>query len=151
MLFKRIATPKCTICSRHRFQGNHWPPNPNTPTHTCLWFYLNRRVSQKFETDPSNGSNNFGVFMWADWMQMGSYGFCGFTNVPSASELELVGYSSNHYPNTVTCLQATSPARQQPARPARKPAIQPNLEFKTKFGLNFDKKTNSSQIWIFIP
>ena len=88
-------------------------------------FYLRNRFSQKFETDTSNSSNGFGVFMWADWTQIDSYGFCGFINVPSSSELERVGYSSNHYPNTATCLQATSPARQQPARPARKPAIQP--------------------------
>ena len=114
-------------------------------------FYLNSRFGQKFATDRSNGSNSFGVFMWVDWIQMGSYGFCGFINVPNSSELERVGYSSNHYPNTVTCLQATSPAHQHPARLARKPHIQPNLEFKTKFGLNFDKKDNSSQIWIYTP
>ena len=88
--------------------------------------------------------------MWADWIQMDSYGFCGFINVPSSSELERVGYSSNHYPNHDSHMppRATSPARQQPARPARKPAIYPNLGLKTKFGLNFGKKDNSSQIWI---
>ena len=64
--------------------------------------------------------------MWADWIQIGSCGFCGFINVPSSFELERVRYSSITISTiTVTCLQATSSARQQPARPARKPAIQP--------------------------
>ena len=134
MPFKRISTPKCTICSRHRFQGNHWPSDPTRQLILAFRFYLNNRFSQKFE--PDHGSNGFGVFMWADWIQMDSYGFCGFINVPSSSELERVGYSSNHYPNHDSHMppRATSPARQQPARPARKPAfiqiwnLKPNLD-----------------------
>ena len=130
MPFKRISKPKCTICSRHRFQGNHWPSDPTRHLILAFRFYLNNRFSQKFEPDPSNGSNGFGVFMWAHWIQMDSYGFCGFINVPSSSELERVGYSSNHYPNH----HSHMPPSHQPSPSAASQASQ-KASHLSKFGI----------------
>ena len=138
MPFKRISKPKCTICSRHRFQGNHWPSDPTRHLILAFRFYLNNRFSQKFEPDPSNGSNGFGVScgpIGSEWILMDSV-----VNVPSSSDLERVGYSSNHYPNhhSHTQSHASKPPAQPvsshgPGQPESQPFIQiwnlkPNLD-----------------------
>ena len=128
MPFKRISKPKCTICSRHRFQGNHWPSDPTRHLILAFRFYLNNRFSQKFEPDPSNGSNGFGVScgpIGSEWILMDSV-----VNVPSSSDLERVGYSSNHYPNH----HSHMPPSHQPSPSAASQASQ-KASHLSKFGI----------------